>query len=400
MNSFKKTNNNRFDVVIIGAGAAGLMCAIEAGKRGRRVLVLDKAKKAGRKILISGGGKSNFTNLDVTPENYLSDNPHFCKSALARYSQWDFMALMEEYQLSWEEREHGQLFCEQGAGAIVDLLLNECAEVGVTLICHAEIEAIQKPQQFEVRSSVGRFVAERLVIATGGPSIPKMGATDFGVRIAKQFGLKSLPFKPALVPFTFPQEILKRYFTELSGISLPVQIGCNGHFFREQMLITHRGVSGPVVLQISSYWHKGDCIEVNLLPDLDAEVWLLEQQRQQPKKELKTVLAEVLPKRLVQRLCLHDFSSKPLCQYDGASVLNIAQLLNGWPLWPSGTEGMRTAEVASGGVVCDELSSKTLEAKKVAGLFFVGETVDVTGHLGGFNFQWAWASGWSAGQVA
>ncbi|MDQ7015979.1 MAG: NAD(P)/FAD-dependent oxidoreductase [Gammaproteobacteria bacterium] len=400
MNSFKKTNNNRFDVVIVGAGAAGLMCAIEAGKRGRRVLVLDKAKKAGRKILISGGGKSNFTNLDVTPENYLSDNPHFCKSALARYSQWDFMALMSAYQLSWEEREHGQLFCEQGAGAIVDLLLNECAEVGVKLICHAEIESLQKSQQFEIESSVGRFTTQSVVIATGGPSIPKMGATDFGVRIAKQFGLKSLPFKPALVPFTFSQEILKGYFTELSGISLPVQIGCNGHFFREQMLITHRGLSGPVVLQISSYWHKGDAIEVNLLPDLDAEVWLLEQQRQQPKKELKTVLAEVLPKRLVQRLCLHDFSSKPLCQYDGASVLNIAQLLNGWPLWPSGTEGMRTAEVASGGVVCDELSSKTLEAKKVAGLFFVGETVDVTGHLGGFNFQWAWASGWSAGQVA
>jgi len=393
------TKKNPYDVLIIGAGAAGLMCAIEAGKRGRRVLVLDKAKKAGRKILISGGGKSNFTNLEVTPENYLSANPHFCKSALARYSQWDFMALMSDYQLSWEEREHGQLFCEQGAGAIVDLLLNECAEVGVKVICHAEIETVQKNAQFEVLSSVGRFVADSVVIATGGPSIPKMGATDFGIRIAKQFGLKSLPFKPALVPFTFSPDILKRYFTELSGISLPVQIGCNGHFFREQMLITHRGLSGPVVLQISSYWHKGDLIEINLLPDLDAEAWLLAQQQSQPKKELKSVLAEQLPKRLVQRLCQYDFASKPLLQYDAPELLKIAQLLNGWQLLPLGTEGMRTAEAACGGVVCDELSSKTLEAKKVAGLFFVGETVDVTGHLGGFNFQWAWASGWSAGQI-
>jgi predicted Rossmann fold flavoprotein len=385
---------HHFDVIIIGAGAAGLMCAIEAGKRGRRVLVLEKAGRAGRKIRISGGGKSNFTNLDISPENYLSRNPHFCKSALARYSQWDFMDLMSRHGLTWEEREHSQLFCEQGALAIVDMLLEECVQAGVELRYDCGISCLEKREHFDLQTTQGVFSSDSLVIATGGPSIPRMGSTDFGVQVAKQFGLKSIPFKPALVPFTFPSGFLK----DLAGISLEAEVSCNGAVFREQLLITHRGLSGPVILQISSYWNKGDAIVIDLLPGMDAADWIKAEQGARPNALLKTVLAEKLPRRLAQTLCARLFTDQPLQQYQQKKLDEIGATLNGWQLFPAGTEGMRTAEVATGGVDTHELSSRTMEAKKQPGLYFIGETVDVTGQLGGYNFQWAWSSGWCAGQ--
>ena len=387
-----------YDVIVIGAGAAGLMCALEAGKRGRRVLVLEKASKAGSKIRISGGGKSNFTNLDISAGNYLSKNPHFCKSALARYTQWDFMALMSAHGLSWEEREHGQLFCEQGAKAIVEMLLEECAAVDVSFCYDCDITHIGKAQRFELQTSQQVFSASALVVATGGPSIPRMGSSDFGLQIAKQFGLKSIPFKPALVPFTFSSGFLKTFLTDLAGISFPATVSCNGQAFTEQLLITHRGLSGPVILQISSYWQKGDGIQVDLLPSVVAEEWLLQARETHPNLNLKTLLSEKLPKRLAQKLCEQVFDCQPLQQISHKQLQQIAHTLNEWVLFPAGTEGMRTAEVATGGVDTQMLSSKTFEAKTVPGLYFIGETVDVTGHLGGYNFQWAWASGWCAGQ--
>ena len=303
--------NRHFDVIIVGAGAAGLMCAMEAGKRGRRVLVVEKAGRAGNKIRISGGGKSNFTNLDVNPANYLSQNPHFCKSALARYTQWDFMALMSEHGLTWEEREHGQLFCEQGALAIVDMLLDECARSGVELCYDCEILALDGQAGFTLQTSRGDFSCDSLVIATGGPSIPRMGSTDFGVQVAKRFGLKSIPFRPALVPFTFPFGFLR----DLAGISLEAEVSCNGAVFREQLLITHRGLSGPVILQVSSYWNKGDAISIDLLPGLDAADWLRAEQGARPNIRLKTLLSEKLPRRLAQALCEQLFDDGPLQQF-------------------------------------------------------------------------------------
>jgi len=387
-----------YDVVILGAGAAGLMCAIEAGRRNRKVLLLDKAKKAGSKIRISGGGKSNFTNLYVTPENYLSNNPHFCKSALSRYSQWDFMNLMSEAGLTWEERLHGQLFCEQGAQAIIDMLLSHCHVAGVKLFLQCDVLSITHRDAFFLNTSKGKISCNSLVVATGGPSIPRMGSTDLGVQIARQFGLANVPFRPALVPFIFNPDFQQKWFQDLSGISLDARVSCNEVSFREQMLITHRGLSGPVILQISSYWKKGDHIEIDLLPDLDAADWLLELRSANTRSELKTVLSEKIPKRLAQRLCNNLLGSQPLNRYSNLDIKKIGSILNGWKIKPSGTEGMRTAEVSAGGVNTDCLSSKTMEAKQVPGLFFIGETVDVTGHLGGFNFQWAWSSGWCAGQ--
>lgn len=387
------------DVLIIGAGAAGLMCAIEAGRRGRLVQVLEKAKKPGQKIRISGGGKSNFTNLYVSPENYLSDNPHFCKSALARYTQWDFMQMMAEAGLSWEEREHGQLFCEQGAQSIIDMLMMHCYEADVQFkFQQNEIRTVQSEQGFVVKADQ-TYHTQSLVVATGGPSIPRMGSSDFGIQQAKQYGLHSLPFRPALVPFTFSSQVLQHYWKALSGISLEVEASCNGFQFREQLLCTHRGLSGPVILQISSYWKKGDAVYINWLPDLDASQWLIAQKSERPDAEFKPVLAEVLPKRLAQKLCEQDLGSLPMKQYLPGRLDELGSKLNSWPLQPAGTEGMRTAEAATGGVDTGALSSKTMEAKSVPGLYFIGETVDVTGHLGGFNFQWAWSSGWCCGQV-
>ena len=389
------------DVIIIGAGAAGLMCAIEASKRGRKVLVFEAAEKVGKKILISGGGRCNFTNLHIDPATYLSKNPHFCKSALARYTQWDFIALMEKHNLDWHEKTLGQLFCNDKAPAVLKMLLKECKNVGIKL--QSKVDSIQYKGQYMVSVDGQRYQSDTLVIATGGPSIPKMGATDFGLQVARQFGIKTLSFRPALVPFTFHQNDIDRYFKDLSGLSVDALVSCNGQSFREGVLITHRGISGPAILQISSYWYKGDEISVDLLPDLDASDWLLQMQDDRGKTELKTILSKLFPKRLAVRLAdtLTDqsLSNLSLGQIKQSDLKAFGATLNNWVLRPSGTEGMRTAEVCTGGVNTDELSSKTMEVKSQAGLYFIGETVDVTGWLGGYNFQWAWSSGWAAGQV-
>ena len=389
------------DVIIIGAGAAGLICAIEASKRGRKVLVFEAAEKAGKKILISGGGRCNFTNLHIDPATYLSKNSHFCKSALARYTQWDFIALMEKHNLDWHEKTLGQLFCNDKAPAVLKMLLKECKNVGIKL--QSKVDSIQYKGQYMVSVDGQRYQSDALVIATGGPSIPKMGATDFGLQVARQFGIKTLSFRPALVPFTFHQNDIDRYFKDLSGLSVDALVSCNGQSFREGVLITHRGISGPAILQISSYWYKGDEISVDLLPDLDASDWLLQMQDDRGKTELKTILSKLFPKRLAVRLAdtLTDqsLSNLSLGQIKQSDLKAFGATLNNWVLRPSGTEGMRTAEVCTGGVNTDELSSKTMEVKSQAGLYFIGETVDVTGWLGGYNFQWAWSSGWAAGQV-
>ena len=389
-----------YDVIIVGAGAAGLMCAAQAGKRGRRVLLVDKAEKIGKKILISGGGRCNFTNLGVHAGAYLSHNPHFCKSALARYTPQHFLDLMRQHKLSWHEKTLGQLFCEQKAPAIVEMLWQECAQAEVELRLNTTIEDFaQVDGGFQLQTDVGeQWQAASLVIATGGPSIPRMGATDSGLQIAKRFGLKSIPFVPALVPFTFTQDMLDGLLAGLAGVSTEVVVSCGQGSFREQMLFTHRGLSGPAMLQISSYWRKCMALEIDLLPGRDAYAWLQVMQQQRPKAELKTLLAEVLPQRLAQRLCEQVIPNRPLGQYADKALQAIVQQLQAWELTPSGTEGMRTAEVSLGGVDTRELSSKTFEARKVSGLYFIGETVDVTGWLGGYNFQWAWASGWCAGQ--
>ncbi len=390
-----------YDVIIIGAGAAGLMCAIEANRCGRNVLILDKANKAGKKILISGGGRCNFTNLFVDSEAYLSNNPHFCKSALSRYTQWDFIVKLESHQLSWSEKTLGQLFCDQKSPAVLKMLLDDCG--GVDMLFNVEIDQIKFDQGYTVGSSQGKFQADSLVIATGGPSIPKMGATDFGLQVAKQFGLKSIPFRPALVPFTFLQSDIDRYFKDLSGLSLEAEISCNNQSFKEMILITHRGISGPAVLQISSYWKKNDQISINLLPGVDATELLLTTQQNKGTTALKTILNEYFSKRLAFRfsqvLIATDLSEKILGEIKQADLKEFGQALNNWLLTPSGTEGLRTAEVCTGGVDTNELSSKTMESNKQPGLYFIGETVDVTGWLGGYNFQWAWSSGWAAGQV-
>jgi len=390
------------DVVILGGGAAGLMCAIESGKRGRKVVLIEKAKKAGKKILISGGGRCNFTNLYTEPESYLSPNAHFHKSALSRYTQWDFIALMAKHHLQWTEKTLGQLFCDQKATAVVDMLLDECRQAGVNIVLDSVVEKIEFQQKYTITTQTQTISATSLVIATGGPSIPKMGATDIGLQIAKQFGMKSNSFKPALVPFTFQQNDIDRYFKDLSGLSLDAIVMCNGVSFREGVLITHRGISGPAALQASSYWHKGDELVINLLPEVDAVSVLLEAQQTRGKSALKTVLTELLPRRFAERLANAlleiELAELALGEIKQNDLKRFSILLNHWPLRPSGTEGMRTAEVCTGGVDVNGLSSKTMESAKQPGLYFIGETVDVTGWLGGYNFQWAWSSGWAAGQ--
>jgi predicted Rossmann fold flavoprotein len=390
-----------YDVIIIGAGAAGLMCAAEALKRNRSVLIIEKSNEAGKKILISGGGRCNFTNLNIEPQAYLSKNLHFCKSALSRYTQWDIIALLESFQLTWEEKKLGQLFCNQKSGAVLSALLKNCQKANIEL--NAEVFAIKQEYGYVLSTNKGEYQTESLVIATGGPSIPKMGASDFGLKIAKQFGLKSIPFQPGLVPFTFYQEDINIYFKDLSGISIDVIVSCNHTSFREGMLITHRGLSGPSILQISSYWNNGKPIEINLLPDLNAAEYLLNMQQECGKVLLKTILSKFFPNRLSERFA-NTLSTKQLANINLSEIKKndlkiFGSCLNNWILTPSGTEGMRTAEVCIGGVDTDELSSKTMESNKQPGLYFIGETVDVTGWLGGYNFQWAWSSGWAAGQI-
>lgn len=391
----------RHDVVILGGGAAGLMCAIEAGKRGRRVLVVERSEKVGKKILISGGGRCNFTNLRVTPENFLSANPHYCKSALARYNQENFIALVERHGIAYHEKELGQLFCDQSAKLIVKMLVDESRTAGVRIETDCAVSAAERNTGggFALQSNRGEIRAASLVIATGGLSVPKMGATAFGYELARQFGHSIEPTRAGLVPLTFGPDDLVRY-RELSGVSLPVLIHCKRQSFANAMLFSHRGISGPAVLQISSYWNPGDRLSVNFLPLTDPSEWLKARQSSRPESELKTVLGEFLPKRLAQRLCDIDLGSRPLRQYATRELVAVCERLQAWPMNPAGTEGYRTAEVTVGGVSTDGLSSSTMESKKVPGLYFIGEVVDVTGHLGGFNFQWAWSSGWAAGQVA
>lgn len=387
------------DVIIIGASASGLMCAIEAGKRDRKVTVLDHAKKAGKKILIAGGGKCNFTNYTVSAENYLSHNPHFCKSALSRFTQWDFIAMMEAHQISYHERDHGQLFCDHSAADIQQMLLQECDHAGVEIQLDTIIDKIEPcDSHFTLQTSRGTYQSESLVVATGGLSIPKMGATPLGYRIAEQFGHTIQPTAPALVPFTLSPKESSR-FSPLSGIAVEAIVSNQQIQFRENLLFTHRGLSGPVILQISSYWKPGESITINLLPDLDLQAHLDREQQAHPNSQLKTRLNRLLPKRLVAKLIKAEIGEQPLKAVTPEIRRQLQQQLQQWTIQPSGTEGYRTAEVTTGGVDCDQLSSKTMESKRQAGLYFVGEVVDVTGWLGGYNLQWAWSSGWSAGQV-
>ncbi len=479
------------DVVVIGAGAAGLMCAAQAGARGRRVLVLDHANKAGKKILMSGGGNCNFTNLYTEPANFLSENSHFCKSALARYTQWDFIALVNKHRVPYHEKKLGQLFCDNKSIDILKMLLAECEAVGATVQLNTSIEKIEcipleTPASAEdgqgaegvaawaaiggapavesaagaksdrngegaqvaanardaggderadsgegaetpakstnrskaakadkrakatapaappndgylLQSSSGPVRCKSLVIATGGLSIPTMGATGFGYEVARQFGHRLLPTRAGLVPFTITDQ-LKELCTELSGTSVDCLVSCNGKSFRENILFTHRGLSGPAILQISSYWHPGQAVEINLLPDRSVPDWLAQQRQDRPNAELKTILGEVFTKKMAQLLCEQWFESKPIKQYTHAELESIANKLSAWQLVPAGTEGYRTAEVTLGGVDTREVSSKTMESLKSPGLYFIGEVLDVTGHLGGFNFQWAWASAYAAAQ--
>ena len=390
----------KFDVIIIGAGAAGLLCASEALKRNKSVLILEKANKAGKKILISGGGRCNFTNLNINPNVYISKNPHFCKSALKRYTQWDIIDLLESYNLSWKEKKLGQLFCDQKSGAVLSVLLKICKKAKIEL--NVQNITIKKEQLFTIGTSQSEYQANSLVIASGGPSIPKMGASDFGLKVAKQFGLKSIPFKPGLVPFTFHKKDLDRYFKDLPGISLKVIATYKGINFKEGLLITHKGLSGPAILQISSYWEKDQPISINLLPNLKLDDYLIQKQKNQGNLILHNIIFELFPRRLAERFIkifeIEELSSKALTEIQKQRLKTIGFQINNWILTPSGTEGLRTAEVCIGGVSTEELSSKTMESKKEPGLYFIGETVDVTGWLGGYNFQWAWSSGWVAGQ--
>lgn len=386
-----------WDVIVIGAGAAGLMCAAEAGKRGRRVLVLDHGKRIGRKILMSGGGRCNFTNYHVEPKAFLCANPHFVKSALARYTQWDFIALVEKHRIGYHEKTLGQLFCDDSAQNIVDMLVKECDFAGVSIRLRSEVLNVERlGEGFAVATAGEQYSCHSLVVATGGLSMPKIGASPFGYRLAEQFGLKVLPTRAGLVPFTLQPED-RESLEPLAGVSLPVVAESeDGTRFAENLLFTHRGVSGPAVLQISSYWQPGERVYFELLP----AGRLAEGVADSPNQELKTWLGRQLPKRLVEALLAREgLVNKPLKQYTPKELAAIEERLTAWPLKPGGTEGYRTAEVTLGGVDTNELSSKTMAAKRVPNLYFVGEVMDVTGWLGGYNFQWAWSSGWVAGQV-
>jgi predicted Rossmann fold flavoprotein len=385
-----------FDVVVIGGGAAGLFCAIEAGKRGRRVLVIEHNDRVGKKIAISGGGRCNFTNLHTTSENFLSANPHFCKSALARYQPADFIALIEKYDIDYHEKKLGQLFCDGSSQQIITMLLQECAAANVEIRCNCTVEKIEKTDGFNVETNFGTIQTTSLVIATGGVSIAPLGATDFGYRVARQFGLEIESPRPGLVPFTLRPEVQDE-FVKLSGVAVPAEVSCGRNSFRENLLITHRGLSGPAILQISSYWKPGDAVSINWLPDV--EVLGLLKDNKESKIELVNLLAKYLPKRFAQTWCKLFAPSKPLQQYSDREITRIATQLRDLQIVPSGTEGFKKAEVTAGGVSTAELSSQTMESTRVPGLFFIGEVVDVTGHLGGFNFQWAWSSAFAAAQA-
>ena len=392
---------NQWDVIIIGAGAAGLMAAVVAGQRGRSVLLLERANKAGKKILMSGGGRCNFTNLYVEPEHFLSANPHFCKSALSCYSQWDFIELVNRHGIPYHEKTLGQLFCDNSSRDILDMLLAEAEQVGVVLKTGSDIREVTSDEKFRIATTQGELQADSLVVACGGLSVLTLGGSDFGYRLARQFGHSVVPLRPALVPFTFTDGF-KLLSEKLSGLSVPVRVSTGGKSFLENMLFTHRGLSGPAVLQISSYWREEQMVKVDLLPNIDARQWLLELKTEQPKALLRTLLSQLLPRKLVRELeglWWREHADRPLAEWPDHLLVLVAGNLQGWSLKPAGTEGYRTAEVTLGGVDTREISSKTMESQRQPGLFFVGEVLDVTGHLGGFNFQWAWASGAAAGRV-
>jgi predicted Rossmann fold flavoprotein len=387
------------DVLVIGAGAAGLMCALTAGQRGRMVQVIDHANKVGKKILMSGGGRCNFTNTGTTPANFLSANPHFCKSALARYTPWHFIEMVERHGIAYHEKELGQLFCDISSKQIVRMLMDECQAAGVQVRTDCGVTKVERGSDgFHVTTAQGQFHAASLVVATGGLSIPSLGASGFGYELARQFGHEVLPTRAGLVPLTLSGKHQER-FNDLSGVALPVTARCNDVAFSNSMLITHRGISGPAILQISSFWQPGDDLRLDLLPGQDAEGWLRAMKRDRGAAELRTVLSEVLARRLALRLCEHWLPDRPVKQIDEPQLREAAALLQGFPLVASGTEGYRTAEVTLGGVDTRKVSSSTFESQLVPGLHFVGEVLDVTGWLGGYNFQWAWASGHAAGQV-
>ncbi|RPH29103.1 NAD(P)/FAD-dependent oxidoreductase [Buttiauxella warmboldiae] len=390
----------KFDTVIIGAGAAGMFCAAMAGQAGSRVLLIDNGKKPGRKILMSGGGRCNFTNLYIEPAAYLSQNPHFCKSALARYSQWDFIDMVGKHGIAWHEKTLGQLFCDDSAQQIVDMLMAECEKGQVAMRLRSEVLAIERDENgYTIQLNGDSVQAAKLVIATGGLSMPGLGATPFGYKIAEQFGLKVLPTRAGLVPFTLHKPLLEQ-LQVLSGVSVASVItAASGVSFRESLLFTHRGLSGPAVLQLSSYWQPGEFVSVNLLPDTDLDELLNEQRNAHPNQSLKNTLAMVLPKRLVE--CLQQLGQIPdvtLKQLNTRQQSEVLETLQNWQVQPNGTEGYRTAEVTLGGVDTRELSSRTMEARNVPGLYFIGEVMDVSGWLGGYNFQWAWSSAWACAQ--
>lgn len=394
----KGTPIKSIDVIIIGAGASGLMCAIEAGKR-RKVLVIDHAEKPGKKILMSGGGRCNFTNVEVSAEHYISHNPHFCKSALSHYSQWDFLQLVQKHRITYHERDHGQLFCDNSSHDILDMLLSECKQAGETFLFGTKIERIEQrgERQFHILTNRGSYICRSLVVATGGLSIPA-GASPLGYQIAEQFGIKVWPPRAGLVPFTLQLKD-KASLSTLSGIAVDAVIGNQSIAFRENLLFTHRGLSGPTALQLSSYWQPGEELVINLLPEIELVEVLMKRQIDHPRQMAKSVLAEYLPKRLVAAMVPAELGEQPLKSLSISQMEKIAAHLQSWRIKPGGTEGYRTAEVTCGGVDCDAVSSKTMETLRVPGLFFIGEVLDVTGQLGGYNLQWAWSSGWCAGQV-
>jgi len=392
-------STDKFDVIIIGAGAAGLMCAATAGKRGRKVLVIEHNEKVGKKILISGGGRCNFTNLWVHPENFISENPHFCKSALSRFNEQDFISLVEKHKIPYHEKTLGQLFCDGKSSEIINLLLKECeeSEIEIEIRTGCKVLEVEKVDNFRIKTNIGDFNSGSLIIATGGLSISKIGATDFGYSIAKQFGLNIIEPRPSLVPFAWNKKDLN-CFSDLSGISVDSLVDCSGKSFRGNILFTHKGLSGPAILQISNYWNKGDEITINLLPGLNLTDRIKEWKIESPKWLLMTQLSATLPKRVVQKFIEISGYDKPVNQYSDKDIEKTVKLFCEWKVVPSGTEGFEKAEVTKGGIDTNDLSSKTFETNKINGLYFIGEVIDVTGWLGGYNFQWAWSSGYCAGQ--
>jgi predicted Rossmann fold flavoprotein len=388
------------DVIIIGAGAAGLMCAIEAGFRARSVLVLDHANKVGKKILMSGGGRCNFTNYEIAPERFISHNPHFCKSALMRYTQWDFIDKIKRHQIPFHEKTLGQLFCDNSAKDIVNMLLTEANKAQVDIRLHTRINEIEKNDagNFLINTSQGTFSCESLVIATGGLSIPTMGASPFGYQLAQQFAIKVWPTRASLVPLTLDVAD-KEQFASLSGVSSAASVTCKNVTFTEDLLFTHFGLSGPAILQISSYWQAGEVLHIQLLPQIDILLLLKTAKKNNPSKQLLSVLSAHFPKRLLEIFIHEQYLITPMADFSDKILEEIKNLLQDWQIKPGGTQGYRTAEVTLGGVDCDAVSSKTMECQTISGLYFIGEVLDVTGWLGGYNFQWAWSSGWAAGQV-